>query len=287
VFRELAGLSRKKEAISRYDDAQKNLKQAINIQAWDGGWFLRAFTDSGRRVGSHKNKTGRIFLNPNTWAVICGAAGREQEIKAMEAVHEHLFTDYGLMLLSPAFREPDPELGAVTLYPPSLKENGGIFSHTNPWAVMAEAMLGRGDRAFAYYQTQAPLQRNSRAETCKVEPYVYTQFLAGNEHQLPGEGRNSWLTGAASWNYVAATQYILGIRPEYEGLVIDPCVPQSWNGFEVIRIFRGVTYMITVKNPDHVCKGIRTMSVDGKQIDGNALPVLGDGKTHDVDVVMG
>ena len=287
TFTELAALSARAIEVGKYAKARDALIAAVNREAWDGGYYLRAFTDSGRKVGSRENNTGRIFLNPNTWAVICGAADGERGVLAMDAVRERLFTPFGLMLLTPAYREPDPELGAISLFPPSLKENGAVFAHTNPWAVIAETRLGRGDRAFEYFKTLLPLNRNDKADVCRVEPYVFTQFLAGNEHQLPGEGRNSWLTGSASWSYVAGTQYILGIRPDYAGLVVDPCIPHDWDGFEVTRTFRGARYEITVKNPDHVCRGIKEVSVDGKTIEGNALPLFGDRQVHTVAVRMG
>jgi N,N'-diacetylchitobiose phosphorylase len=288
IFGELADLTKNKKMANKYEAAKKELVDAIRQYAWDGAWFLRAYTGSGKKVGSSENKYGRIFLNPNTWAVLSGVAAREQAITAMDSVRKLLACDFGLMALSPAFRSFDPELGAITLYPPSLKENGSVFSHTNPWAIMAEAMLGRGELAFKYYQSLAPLSMNGRADIRKTEPYVYTQFLAGTEHQHPGEAKNSWLTGSASWAYVAGTQYILGIRPDYHGLGIDPCIPASWDGFSVRRKYRGTTYDITVKNPHHVCKGIQAISVDGKKIDGNILPVFrDDGKTHTVEAIMG
>jgi N,N'-diacetylchitobiose phosphorylase len=288
IFAELAGRAGKRRDADKFDAAAAELKRALGGSAWDGEWFLRAYTGDGRKIGSRKNPTGAIYLIPNAWAVISGAADRERGMRAMDAVRERLFTPWGLMLLSPAYREPDPELGAISLFPPSLKENGGVFAHTNPWAVIAEAMLGRGDRAFEYWRTMAPLAANDRAEVRKTEPYVYAQFLAGSEHRIPGEARNSWLTGSASWNYVAAAQYLLGLRPEYAGLAVDPCLPRAWDGFTAIRRFRGTTYEIAVKNPNHVCKGIASITVDGRKIEGQILPVFAnDGKTHRVEAVMG
>ena len=287
-FEGLAELSGRKDAVNKYAPDKGKLLEAINKAGWDGEWYMRAYTHSGKKVGSKESKTGKIFLNPNTWAVMSGVADKEKAIKLMDAVHEVLYTKYGLMLLAPPFEEYDKELGLITLYPPAIKENGGIFAHANPWAVIAEAMLGRGELAFKYYRTIAPLAFNDIAEVKKTEPYIYVQFLAGKGHQHMGESRNSWLTGSASWNYVAATEYILGIRPDYKGLMIDPCIPKDWDGFTVKRKFRGTTYDIDIRNPNHVNKGIKEIKVDGKKIEGNILPVFkDDNKVHKVEVTMG
>ncbi|MFH1783894.1 MAG: glycosyl transferase [bacterium] len=284
----LAELTGKKDKVNLFDKDKEKLHKAIEEEGWDGKWYRRAYTHSGRKIGSDESETAKIFLNPNTWAVMSGVADKERGIKLMDSVHDMLDTEYGLMLLAPPFETYDKELGLITLYPPAIKENGGIFAHANPWAVIAEAMLGRGDLAFKYYKTITPLAFNDIAEIKKTEPYIYVQFLAGKGHQHMGESRNSWLTGSASWNFVAATQYILGIKPEYQGLMMDPCIPKEWDGFTVKRKFRGTTYDISVKNPDHVFKGVTSVTVDGKKIDGNILPVFkDDNKVHKVEVVMG
>ncbi|MFH1239362.1 MAG: glycosyl transferase [bacterium] len=285
---ELAELSGRKDFAGKYTHHKEKLLGAINKYAWDGEWFMRAYTNSGKKIGSKESPTGKIFLNSNTWAVMSGIATKEQAIKSMDAVEKMLYTKYGLMKLSPAYKEYDKELGLITLYPPCIKENGGIFSHTNPWAVIAEAMLGRGELAFKYYYTLIPLTFNDIAEVRKTEPYVYTQFLAGSEHQYMGESRNSWLSGSASWTYVCGTQWILGIRPEYKGLMVDPCIPKNWDGFTVQRKYRGTIYDITVKNPNHINKGVKSVTVDGKKIEGQILPIFeNDHKTHKVEVIMG
>ena len=181
----------------------------------------------------------------------------------------------------------DPAVGGISTYPPGAKENGGIFLHANPWVIIAEALLGNGDRAFQYYAQINPAAKNDRIEEFECEPYVYPQNILGDEHPQFGLARNSWLTGTASWAYQAATQYILGIQPTYDGLRIDPCTPAVWDGFRVRREFRGAVYEIEVHNPDHVSKGVRRVTVDGQQIKGNLVPILAGGQTHRVEVVIG
>lgn len=181
----------------------------------------------------------------------------------------------------------DPAKGGITTYPPGAKENCGIFLHTNPWMMIAETMVGRGDLAHQYYTQINPATRNSRIDEFEVEPYVYCQNILSDEHPQFGLGRNSWLTGTASWAYQAGTQYILGIRPTYEGIEIDPCIPADWDGFRVHRVFRGATYEIEVKNPSHVSRGAVQVTVDGELITGNTVPIFEDGGTHTVEVVLG
>jgi len=178
-------------------------------------------------------------------------------------------------------------LGGVSTFPPGLKENGGIFSHANPWAVIAETKLGRADIAMKYYKQLLPTTKDKIQEIHRAEPYIYAQAIASREHRDFGFARNSWLTGAASWNYVAATQYILGIRPTYKGLMVDPCVPKDWNQYEVTREFRGAVYHITVKNPKHVSQGVKSVSVNGKRISGNVIPTQKSKGKHEVEVILG
>jgi len=175
----------------------------------------------------------------------------------------------------------------MSTYPPSTKENGGIFLHINPWVMIAETLVGHGDRAFQYYHQINPAAKNDRIEEYECEPYVYAQNILADEHPQFGLARNSWLSGTASWVYQAATQYILGVQPTYEGLKIAPCIPAAWDGFKVTRRYRGAIYAITVTNPDYVCRGVRSVRVDGQPLAGSVLPVFGDGQTHPVDVVMG
>ena len=205
----------------------------------------------------------------------------------MDSVYRRLNTKYGLKLSAPGFNGYDPKLGGVTTYPPGAKENGGIFLHPNPWAMIAETLLGNGDRAYQYYAQINPAARNDESEVYECEPYVYAQNVLGDEHPQFGLARNSWLSGTASWCYQAATQWILGIRPEYDGLRLDPCLPSSWAGFSVVRKFRAHRFHIAFHNPQGICKGVIKMTVDGKVTAGNLIPLDLDGEEHRVEVWLG
>jgi cellobiose phosphorylase len=205
----------------------------------------------------------------------------------MEAVHSKLNTKFGIKLSAPGFNGYDPQYGGITTYPPGAKENGGIFVHPNPWAVIAEALLGNGERAYQYYSQINPAARNDQIEVYECEPYVYAQNILGDEHPQFGLARNSWLSGTASWCYQAGTQWILGIRPEYDGLRIDPCIPAGWSGFTAARKFRGQTYRITVHNPHGVCRGVSRLVVDGEDIPGNVVPLDSSLAERQVQVWLG
>jgi len=207
--------------------------------------------------------------------------------KTLESVKKYLDCEYGIVLNNPAFTKYHINLGEISTYPAGYKENAGVFCHNNPWIMIAETILGNGDRAFEYYRKIASSYLEHISDLHKTEPYVYSQMIAGKDAFKPGEAKNSWLTGTAAWNFYAITQYILGIRPEYDGLLIDPCIPSGWNGFMVERKFRNAHYKITIKNPEHVSKGIKEIVVDGEKLSGNILPPFADGKTHDVTVIMG
>ena len=263
------------------------MKDRINNHAWDGEWYVRGFDDNGKVIGSGKSKYGKIWLNTQTWAVMSGVAEGERAVQIMDNVKKYLDTKYGIVLFWPAYKEYIEEVGYVSVYPPGLKENAGIFCHTNPWAMIAEAMLGRGDQAFKYYKTILPSAANNIADIHATEPYVYSQMIAGKEHKNFGQAKNSWLTGTTAWNFVAISQYILGIRSDFDGLMVDPCIPPAWKGFKIKRVFRGAAFNITVKNPDKVSRGIRSMTLDGKRIKGNIIPPQKDKKEHNVEVVMG
>lgn len=277
------------------DDAQvqkfkrdyEQMKARVNEHAWDGDWYVRYFDHDGSAIGTHKNAQGKIWTNGQSWPVISGFATAERASRALESVQRHLNTKNGIKLSSPGFDGYDPAKGGVTTYPPGAKENGGIFLHSNPWVMIAETLVGNGDRAFQYYQQINPAAKNEVMEEYELEPYVYAQNILGDEHPQFGLGRNSWLSGTASWCYQAATKYILGVRPNYRGLEIDPCIPKAWDGFEVTRVLRGTTYKVRVRNPHHVCKGVKSLIVDGKQIAGHVVPLFNDGKQHEVEVTMG
>lgn len=264
-----------------------DIKEVLNRECWDGAWYVRYFDEIGNVLGSHTNSEGQIFTNAQSWSVISGLATPERAAAALESVHGMLNTRNGIKLSYPGYNGYDPHKGGVSTYPPGAKENGGIFLHANPWVMIAETMLGHGDRAYQYYRQINPAAKNDSIDEYESEPYTYCQNILGDEHPQFGLGRNSWLSGTSSWTYQAATQYILGIRPAFSGLTVDPCIPAGWDGFTVERKYRGAAYRIEVRNPGHVCKGVATVTVDGNEIEGNVLPVCGDGKVHEVTVVMG
>jgi cellobiose phosphorylase len=267
--------------------AYQEMKTRFEQVAWDGEWYVMYFDQAGSPIGSHKNEKGQIHLNGQSWAVLSGFASPERARQAMQSVNERLNTKFGIKLSTPGYNGFDPKYGGVTTYPPGAKENGGIFLHPNPWAMIAEAMLGNGERAFEYYAQINPAGKNDLIDVYESEPYVYPQNILGDEHPQFGLARNAWLSGTSSWCYQAGTQWIIGIRVEYDGLRIDPCIPSSWDGFSAVRKFRGSTIRIKVHNPEHVCKGVAKMAIDGKQVEGNLVPVSILGNNHDVEVWLG
>jgi cellobiose phosphorylase len=263
------------------------MRARVNDHAWDGEWYLRYFDAEGAPLGSHRNDKGQIYVNGQSWPVISGFATPERARRAMDAVHRRLNTPNGIKISAPGFDSYDPRKGGISTFPPGAKENCGIFLHANPWAIIAETILGNGDRAYEYYSQINPATKNERIDEYQCEPYVYCQNVLADEHPQRGLGRNSWLSGTAAWMYVTGTQYILGIRPEYDGLRVDPCIPSTWDGFTVKRVFRGATYRITVRNPKHACRGVRALRVDGTRLDGDVIPVLEMNTEHEVDAEMG
>lgn len=274
--------------VEHFRNYQCLIKEKLQQYAWDGEWYVRGFLDSGRKLGSHESEQSKIFINSQTWAVVSGAADQEQAKLAMDSLHRYLATEHGIVKNYPAFREYDQEIGYITAYPAGLKENAAIFCHANTWAVIAEAMLGRGDRAYQYYLSFLPAAKNDQADLYTMEPYVYSQFITGKEHPYHfGRARNSWLTGTASWSFVAVTQYILGIRADYDGLVVDPCIPSEWEGFKVCRVFRGKICNISVANPRRVNCGVVELTVNGKKVKGNMIPFDVMEEENQVEVVLG
>jgi cellobiose phosphorylase len=259
------------QPVDVYRAAYDEMKACVEEHGWDGNWYIRYFDEAGNPLGSSKNSYGQIYLNGQSWAVLSGFASAERARQAMQSVYEKLNTKYGIKLSAPGFNGFDPKYGGVTTYPPGAKENGGIFLHPNPWAMIAETLLGDGDRAYEYYSQINPAGRNDSIDLYEIEPYVYAQNILGDEHPQFGLGRNSWLSGTASWCYQAATQWILGIRAEYGGLRVDPCIPSQWDGFKATRKYRGITYHIQVTNPKHVCKGVAEVTVDGGQAKGSLI----------------
>lgn len=288
--REFARLCRQIGKESEAAKAQKQVDRmvdAVKAHGWDGEWFLRAYDYFGNPVGSHENEEGKIFIESQGWCSMAGIGHDEgMSEKALDAVKEHLDCEYGIVLNHPAFTKYVIEYGEISTYPAGYKENAGIFCHNNPWIMIGETNLGRGDRAWDYYKKICPAYLEEISELHRTEPYVYAQMIAGKDALKPGEAKNSWLTGTAAWNYYAITRYILGIQPDYEGLRIDPCIPTFWDGFSIRRIWRGTTFCIRVVNPASVSKGVKSMTVDGEKIGGNIITVI-DGKEHDVLVELG
>ncbi len=262
--------------------------EAVKKDGWDGDWYLRAYDYYGKKIGSNENEEGKIFIESQGWCTMAGIGQEEGMVeKSLNAVKEHLDCEYGIVLNSPAFTKYYIEYGEISTYPAGYKENGGIFCHNNPWIMIGETVLGRGDQAYEYYTKIAPSFLEDISELHRVEPYVYCQMIAGKEASKPGEAKNSWLSGTASWNFFAITQYILGVKTDYDGLVIDPCIPSKWDGFKMTREYRGATYNIEVQNPDHISKGVKRILVNGSEIDSKIVPILEAGKEHSVQVIMG
>jgi len=283
---ELCAFQKDEAQKGAFDAWYEEMKTIYNECSWDGDWFVRYFDEKGNPVGSARNEFGKLWLNGQSWAVLSGFAdGTDRGRKAMDAVKKHLATDKGIKLSWPGYNGFDPQKGGVTTYPPGSKENGGIFLHPNPWAIMAETMLGDGDQAFSYYSRINPAAKNDSVDEYECEPYCYAQNILADEHPNFGLGRNSWLSGTSSWMYQSSTKYILGIRPEHEGLRFDPCIPKDWDGFTVARVCRGATYQITLKNPGKKSKGISSLIVDGALVQGNLIPWFKDG-IHTVEATF-
>ncbi|HIT34165.1 MAG TPA: N,N'-diacetylchitobiose phosphorylase [Candidatus Faecousia intestinigallinarum] len=279
------------EWMGRREDAEYYRAMAERVKAvcqqvlWDGKWYIRGITAENRKIGTQADTEGRVHMESNTWAVLSGVADPEQGRSAMDAVDEYLYTEYGLMLNAPCFTQPDDSIGFVTRVYPGLKENGSIFSHPNPWAWCAEAMLGRGSRAMKFYNALCPALQNDKIEVRKAEPYAYCQFVAGRDHTAFGRANHPFMTGSAGWAYYAATQYILGVRPDFGELVIDPCIPGDWKEFSVVRKWRGAEYRIHVSNPDGVEKGVARMTLNGVAM--AHIPAQHPGTVSSIEVIMG
>ena len=286
TFLEVAAFLGRRSDVQKYRRVAARVKTACDKHLWDGRWYVRGFTARGRKIGTRSDRQGKLFLNAQSWAVMSGLSTGSRAIQCMDAVDKHLFSEYGLHLLWPAYSKPDDDIGFVTRVYKGVKENAAIFSHPNPWAVIAECMLGRGDRAHKFYSAMLPYNQNDRIEIRQAEPYSYCQFIMGRDHTRHGQGRHPWLTGSAGWFYLAATQYILGIRPTLTGLVIDPCIPKAWRGFEVTRQWRGATYHITVRNPNGVSKGVASIKLNGQLITGS-VPPQACGSTNEVILILG
>jgi cellobiose phosphorylase len=271
---------------SRYRAEADRMEETVKVHGWDGGWFVRAYDAFGNKVGSKECAEGRIFIESNGMCVMAGIGLQDgRAAQALSAVNEHLATPHGIVLQQPAYSRYYVHMGEISSYPPGYKENAGIFCHTNPWIMIAEALVGHADQAFDYYSRLNPSQREAISEVHRCEPYVYAQMIAGKDAPTHGEAKNSWLSGTAAWNYAAITQYILGIQPTLAGLKIAPVIPTEWPGFQAQRVYRGVTYHIDVQRAG---KGTAVaLKVNGQAVEGNIVPPpAADQKEVQVEVVV-
>ncbi|MBQ2729912.1 MAG: glycosyl transferase [Clostridia bacterium] len=284
-------LCEKKGLIDEAENAKKavkNMYDAVLTHGWDGDWFIRAYDAFGNKIGSSECEEGQIFIEPQGFCVMGGIGVEEGlAVKALDSVIERLDTKYGIVLNNPPYTRYHVELGEISSYPPGYKENAGIFCHNNPWISIAETVIGRGNRAFEVYKKTCPAYIEDISEIHRTEPYVYSQMIAGKDAVRHGEAKNSWLTGTAAWTFYNISRYILGIMPDYNGLKVDPCIPDTLREFTVTRKFRGDIYKIHVDNSKGICKGVVSVTVDGIEIAGNVVSPACDGKIHTVEVVMG
>ena len=260
------------DKVPYYKEMLEKVRTACERELWDGDWYIRGFTKSGKKIGTHTNVEGKVHLESNSWAVCSGLATGEHARKAVEAIDKYLWGEWGIHLNAPSYGTPDDEIGFITRVYKGIKENGAIFSHPNPWAWVAAAKLGMGETAMRFYDSLCPARQNDKIEIRQSEPYAYCQFIMGRDHTAYGSARHPWLTGSAGWAYFAATHYILGVRPTYDGLIIDPCIPASWDGFEMDRIFRGKKVHISVKNPSHIQKG-KSVFISMKDLEKGSISV--------------
>ena len=275
------------EEAAEAQEALDSMYQTIITAGWDGEWFVRAYDHFGNKVGSHECEDGKIFIESQGFCVLAGV-GVEEGLaqKAMDSVEKYLETDYGVMILQPAYKDYHVELGEVSSYPPGYKENAGIFCHNNPWVSIAETVLGHGNRAFSLYKKICPAYLEDISEIHRTEPYVYSQMVAGRDAKNHGEAKNSWLTGTAAWTFVNSSQHILGVRPDYDGLIVDPCIPDTMKDFTITRKFRGKVYNIHVSNLSGSQYGVKKLTVNGQQVEGTLIPFIDGASEYNVEVEM-
>jgi N,N'-diacetylchitobiose phosphorylase len=284
-FIRLADFLGRTEDAAYFRKAHEETAAVCRDKLWDGKWYLRGFTKTGRPIGTDADAEGKVHLESNAWAVIAGCDSAERGIQAMDSCLEYLGTPYGLMLNAPAYTAADDDVGFVTRVYPGLKENGAVFSHPNPWAWAAECVLGRGARAHDLYSRLCPAAWNDRCDLRKAEPYSTCQFITGRGHPAFGEAHHPFMTGSGGWSYFAATQYILGLRPGFDKLVVDPCIPPEWEGFSAVRRFRGGEYRVAVRNPRHVSRGVKEILINGER--RGAIPIIKPGESCQVEVILG
>jgi len=285
-FIEAAGFLGRADDVKKYSAMAEKVREACERELWDGEWYARGVTRAGIKIGVKANDEGKVFLESNSWAAYSEAAAPERAKSALDTIHKYLASPYGIHLNWPSYTKPNDDIGYVTRVYRGIKENGAIFSHPNPWATIAECKLGRGDLAMKLYDSLLPYNQNDMIETREAEPYSYCQFIMGKDHTAYGRARHPWLTGSGGWNYIAATKWILGVRPSYDGLLIDPCVPHDWKEFEVKRQWRGATYNIKVTNPNGVQKGVKSVLLNGTPVKGLIQPQKA-GSANTVIVTMG
>jgi len=287
MLKEVGELARRRgdeRRAHRYATEYAVLADRVNDLCWDGEWYIRATTDSGRVIGSSKSKEARLHMNAQTWAVMSGIAPRERALKCMQAVEKHLDTMYGPCIFLPAYDEPDPEIGIITRFAPGTKENGTIFMHPVCWAIFAECMLGRGDRAYELWRKTSFLTRSEEPDIYKAEPYVYSEFVCGPDSDRFGQGEFSWVTGTAAWMWRACLDLFIGVRPTWDGLLVEPCMPSDWERVELWRPFRRARYHVVIEKPKGLCCGAVELTCDGEKLEGNIIPAHEDGEDHEVHV---
>ena len=264
-YTELCDIIGKLEEAERANLEVGRMIEKIKRHGWDGEWFLRAYDFFGNKIGSKDNEEGKIFVESNGWCCMAGIGLEEGMMKkSLDSVKKYLDFEHGIVLNNPAYTSYFPEYGEISSYPPGYKENAGVFCHNNPWIIIAETILGRGDCAWEYFRKICPSYTEEFSELHKVEPYVYAQMIAGKDSPKPGEAKNSWLTGTAAWSFYTVSQYILGVRPDYDGLIIDPCIPPQWTHFRITRKFRDATYHIVVNNLKMRMKGVKKLYLNGE-----------------------
>lgn len=290
ILREIANLLLRIGQVNKAEEYRAHynrVAKALNEKCWDGKWYFRGTRDDGGVIGSASNEEGRIFMNAESWAVISGIAPLDRATACMESAYQMLNTPRGPKILAPAYTKVDSGVGLATRCVPGKKENAAIFNHVAAWAILAECMLGNGNRAYEWYRKCMPIVQAADPDIYKMEPYVYSEYVTSPDHPTFGQASHSWLTGSGVWMLRDGIDWILGVRPTYEGLMVDPCIPKDWDGFAITRRFRGATYEIEVTNPDHVEHGVGRIEMSGMKVSGSILPPLPEGATAKVSVVMG
>jgi cellobiose phosphorylase len=286
TYIEIAALLNRQDEIYWAEANLKTLDAHIKKYAWDGQWYLRAYRADGLKFGSKENEEASIFLEPQPWAVMSGHTSLEESEKLLDVVNKHLSTDYGLMICDPPVEKTDPKVIKARLFNKGMKENGSIFQHTQSWVVIAETLIGRGNRAYDYFRKFMPSAYNTKAEIRQTEPYVYAQFTCSKYNPRYGASRLPWLSGTASWAYFTAAQYILGVQPDYKGLKIDPCIPSDWKEIKISRRFRKKNFNILIRNESGIEKGVKSLSINGNLVEGNIIPLEQMKENNEVIVIM-